>query len=431
MSKKKWIIVALAIIIIVAGAMGGYIWYQNDQRQKILDSIQLTFTDQTVVEYGSDIKAEDFVDQQSGRLMAPTLDTMSLGQQTLEYKVTKGDLSKTFEHVIEVKDTKLPEIQLSKDSVNIEYGDAFDVKSYIQSVKDSVDGPLTYVSKDKVKDKQTGYYTYENNVNTKKAGTYKVVVKAVDKNNNQSEKTLKVTVKEEVKKDATKSQSSSSSSSSTSTQQYVPSANNKVIVIDPGHQGQGNSSLEPIGPGASTKKAKVAGGATGTTTKIPESQTTLEIGLKLRSELQSRGYTVIMTRTSQNVDISNKERAMIGNNNNAAAVIHLHCDGGESSVRGAHTISPAKNNPYCSEIFKASSKLAQSVIQSYSAATGIKSRGVSYRNDLTGINWSQVPSIYIEMGFISNVSEDKLLADSSFQNKCAKGIADGIDKYFQ
>ncbi len=258
MSKKKWIIVASAIIIISAAAMGGYIWYQNDQRQKILDSIQLTFTDQTVVEYGSDIKAEDFVDQQSGRLMAPTLDTMSLGQQTLEYKVTKGDLSKTFKHMIEVKDTKLPEIQLSKDSVSIEYGDSFDVKSYIQSVKDPVDGPLTYVSKDKIKDKQTGYYTYENNVNTKKAGTYKVVVKAVDKNNNQSEKTLKVTVKEEIKNEVTKSQSSSSSSSSTSTQQYVPSANNKVIVIDPGHQGQGNSSLEPIGPGASTKKAKVA-----------------------------------------------------------------------------------------------------------------------------------------------------------------------------
>ena len=89
MSKKKWIIVASAIIIIVAGAIGGYIWYQNDQRQKILDSIQLTFTDQTVVEYGSHIKAEDFVDQQSGRLMAPTLDTMTLGKQTLEYKVTK------------------------------------------------------------------------------------------------------------------------------------------------------------------------------------------------------------------------------------------------------------------------------------------------------------------------------------------------------
>ena len=77
-------------------------------------------------------------------------------------------------------------------------------------------------------------------------------------------------------------------------------------MIDPGHQGRGNSSLEPVGPGASTKKAKLLVELQGQTTKIPESQTTLEIGLKLRSELQSRGYTVIMTRTSQNVDISNK-----------------------------------------------------------------------------------------------------------------------------
>ncbi len=57
-----------------------------------------------------------------------------------------------------------------------------------------------------------------------------------------------------------------------------------------------------------------------------------------------------MTRTSQSVNISNKERAMIGNNNNAAAVIHLHCDGAGSSARGAHTIAPAKNNPYCRSI---------------------------------------------------------------------------------
>ena len=84
-----------------------------------------------------------------------------------------------------------------------------------------------------------------------------------------------MTVKEEVKEEVIKPQSSSSttSSSSSSSKQYVASPNNKVIVIDPGHQGQGNSSLEPIGPGASTKKAKVAGGATGTSTGIPESQT--------------------------------------------------------------------------------------------------------------------------------------------------------------
>lgn len=55
-------------------------------------------------------------------------------------------------------------------------------------MRDKVDGDLTYVSQDKVKDDQNNYYTYESNVNTKKAGTYKVVLKAVDKNQNKAEK---------------------------------------------------------------------------------------------------------------------------------------------------------------------------------------------------------------------------------------------------
>ena len=155
---------------------------------------------------------------------------------------------------------------------------------------------------------------------------------------------------------------------------------------------------------------------------------------KLRNELQTRDYTFIMIRTGQSVNISNKEHAMIGNNNNAAAVIYLHCDGAGSSARGAHTIAPASDNPYCSSIYSASysvsSRLAQNVISSYCAKTGIKNRGVSYRNDLSGLNWSEVPAIYIEMGFITNATEDQLLNDDAFQTKCAQGIADGINTYF-
>ena len=241
MTKKKWIILILSIVIIIAGGIGGYIWYQNDQKQKILDSIQLTFTDQTVIEYGTNCQAEELVAKQSGQLSAPQIDTMTIGKQTLEYKVSKGELSKTFSHEIEVKDTQLPEIKLTKESVTLDYGDQFDMKKYIESVRDKVDGDLTYVSQDKVKDDQNNYYTYESNVNTKKAGTYKVVLKAVDKNQNKAEKTLKVTVKEEVKEEVIKPQSSSSttsssSSSSSSSKQYGASPNNKVIVIDPGHQ---------------------------------------------------------------------------------------------------------------------------------------------------------------------------------------------------
>ncbi len=101
------------------------------------------------------------------------------------------------------------------------------MKKYVESVKDKVDGDLTYVSYDKVTDDQTGYYTYQNKVNTKKAGIYQVVVKAVDKNQNKSEKTLKVTVKEKPKEEVTSnhqtSSTASSSSTSSSTTQYVAS----------------------------------------------------------------------------------------------------------------------------------------------------------------------------------------------------------------
>lgn len=77
-------------------------------------------------------------------------------------------------------------------------------------------------------------------------------------------------------------------------QQAPVAINNNVVAIDAGHQARGNSQLEPIGPGASTQKAKVAGGATGTATRIPEYQTTLNVSLKLRDVLQSRGYKVVM-----------------------------------------------------------------------------------------------------------------------------------------
>ena len=96
-----------------------------------------------------------------------------------------------------------------------------------------------------------------------------------------------------------------------------------MVAIDAGHQARGNSQLEPIGPGASTQKAKVAGGATGTATRIPEYQTTLNVSLKLRDVLQSRGYKVVMIRTTNDVNISNRERAEMANNAGAGALITL------------------------------------------------------------------------------------------------------------
>ena len=105
----------------------------------------------------------------------------------------------------------------------------------------------------------------------------------------------------------------------------------KTIVIDPGHQAKGDSSKEPIGPGASETKAKVTTGATGIYTKQKESELALKVALLLEKELKQEGYNVIMTRKTNNINISNSQRAKIANNAKADAFIRIHADSYDDS----------------------------------------------------------------------------------------------------
>lgn len=66
-----------------------------------------------------------------------------------------------------------------------------------------------------------------------------------------------------------------------------------LIAIDAGHQKTANTDKEPVGPGATEKKAKVAGGTHGETSGLAEYQLTLQVALKLQKELESRGYEVL------------------------------------------------------------------------------------------------------------------------------------------
>lgn len=418
---KKRIIAIVALLCLIVGSIAGFNIYQDYKKQKIYDSLLVEFKDEIKIEYGDKIDVSTLIDNYTGEITLPAIDTTKVGRQEIVFKVSQDDVEREYQFEIEIVDTKKPVITLKQENVEIEVDDSLDISKYIKSVKDDVDGDIVY--KEKVNDEEVDYYTYNDNINYKAAGTYKVEIIAVDKNGNKTIKTLNVVVKEgEVIEEKTE----------TEVAQTLITPNNKVIVIDAGHQAKGNSSKEAIGPGSSTKKAKVTSGATGISSGKAESQINLEVSLKLRDELKSRGYTVVMTRTSQNVNISNQQRAQIGNKNKAGAVIHIHCDSlNDSSVNGAHTIAISKNNPYIPGIYSSSSKLARNVIDSYCNVTGIRNRGVAYRDDLTGLNWSQVPSIYIELGFISNSNEDKNLTNSSFQKKCAKGIADGIDNYFK
>mgnify|MGYP001076897994 FL=1 len=206
----------------------------------------------------------------------------------------------------------------------------------------------------------------------------------------------------------------------------------KVIVIDAGHQTRAMSATEPIGPGSSQRKAKVTGGASGCVTHLPEYKLNLQVAKRVQKELVNRGYKVIMVRTKNNVRMSNVQRAKVANKYKADAFIRIHANSaGSSSVKGALTIAPASNNRYMTKANrKASQKLSKKVLKAMCKTTGAKNRGVMYTNSMTGINWCKVPVTIVEMGFMSNPSEDRKMAKASYQKKIVKGIADGIDNFF-
>ena len=204
------------------------------------------------------------------------------------------------------------------------------------------------------------------------------------------------------------------------------------IAIEAGHQKHANSGLERIGPNTSRRKIKVAGGTTGVVTRVPEYKLNLTIAKKLKKELESRGYKVYMVRTKNNVNISNRIRAIKANRSGADICIRLHADdAGASGPSGASCLYKTKANRYATaKVNRKSKRLSKCVLTKYCKRTGAKNRGLSKRNDLTGSNWSKIPTTLIEMGFMSNPSEDRRMQRASYQKKMVKGIADGIDAYY-
>ena len=208
--------------------------------------------------------------------------------------------------------------------------------------------------------------------------------------------------------------------------------NNELIWIDPGHQVRGNSGLEEVAPGSSTKKPKVSSGTRGVATKKYEYQLTLEVGLKLRDALKNKGYKVFMVRETNDVDISNKERAIKTNNAGCSLYIRLHADGVDnSSVNGATVLTSSAKNRYTQSVQKSSDKFSRTLLSEYIKATGAKNRGVSYRDDLTGTNWSKVTNTLIELGFMSNPAEDRKMSTPEYQAKMVNGMVNGIEKYLR
>lgn len=204
-----------------------------------------------------------------------------------------------------------------------------------------------------------------------------------------------------------------------------------VITIDPGHQKKANIGQEPIAPESNITKYKATVGSIGVVSKKPEYAITLNASRLLQKKLQQKGYKVVLTRNANNIDLSNRDRAKIANQHKSALFIRVHADGaGNTNARGFSIIAPSKNNPYTKKVFIESQKASKTIVKQVRKGFTLYQSGLSYRDDLSGFNWSKVPVILVELGYITNPQEDKNLTNKQYLEKLSTSIAQGVDQYF-
>lgn len=206
-----------------------------------------------------------------------------------------------------------------------------------------------------------------------------------------------------------------------------------LIALDPGHQGWDvdMSAVEANAPGSDVMKTKATGGTSGQFSSIPEFQLNLDIALMVRDRLVGQGYDVIMTRENNETAISNAERATLANDAGADISVRIHANGSEDpSANGALVLIGSAENPYVGSLYDASYRLGETVLNTYCSATGMQNLGIQTNDTMTGINWSQIPVIILEMGFMTNEQDDLNMADAEYRIRMADGIVNGINAYY-
>lgn len=176
---------------------------------------------------------------------------------------------------------------------------------------------------------------------------------------------------------------------------------NRVIVVDPGHGGN-----DP--------------GVIGTKLGTEEKTLNLSTSQYLAEELKSRGATVVMTRTKDEKP-SLSGRVQTSQSAGADLFISVHYNSSKKKTSGTLTFyySEHKDLPVARAISK----------QLNATETKLKDNGVSF-GDLHVLRENSVPAALVEMGFLSNEKDERIVITDAYQRKAAAAVARGIENYF-
>jgi N-acetylmuramoyl-L-alanine amidase len=198
-----------------------------------------------------------------------------------------------------------------------------------------------------------------------------------------------------------------------------------VVVVDPGHDLRANLATEPIGPGSAIRKVKDGGGTRG------EAAVVLGVSLRLRALLERSGVRVVMTRTrTASVSMGNVARARIANRAQARLFLRVHADGSPSPrTRGTHTLYPAARRGWTDDVAAQSLRAARVVQAELVRSLRFPDAGLDRRGDITGFNWSDVPVVLAELGFLTNPVERRVLTSPAGQRLAAAGLCRGALRF--
>jgi len=203
-----------------------------------------------------------------------------------------------------------------------------------------------------------------------------------------------------------------------------PDLHGYCVVIDAGHQEVANLSQEAMSDGMSGSKAKSSEGFTGVISGINESEINLSVELLLKAYLESLGCEVYVTRETNDVDISNKERAQFAVSHDPDLYIRLFCNAAnDSAANGCEVIVPS-GGKYASEVGNWGEMLGKSI----NGTAGCAFNGCKKSGNYSGLNWaSDIPAFMLRMGYLSNSDEETLLLSEEYQFKICQGIAQFIN----